>query len=65
MRQTPHHIQDTKVQPRSISIAAYFNLNERDAGPSPVKNSQFSKPSRATLDTPVSKTNALPFSERV
>jgi hypothetical protein len=65
MRQTPYHNQDTKVQPRSISIAAYFNLNERDADPSPAKTSQFSKPSRATLDTPVSKNIALPTSERV
>ena len=65
MRQTPYHIQDTKAQPRSISIAAYFNLNERDAAPSPAKTSQFSKPSRATLDTPVSKNTTPPASERV
>ena len=65
MRQTPYHIQDTKVQPRSFSIAAYFNLTSRDAGPSSVKISQFSKPARATLDTPVSKNITLPASERV
>jgi len=65
MRQTPYHIQDTKSQPRAISIAAYFNLNERDAAPGSTKTSHFSKPSRATLDTPESKNIALPASERV
>ena len=65
MRQTPYHIQDTKAQPKSFSIAAYFNLNSQSTEHGSAKISQLPKPDRAMLDTPVAKNLSLPSSEGV